>query len=209
LEKQCGLSKASRSEGRIFAQHHEVFLFWRELILSKKLVPPFEIVHIDAHSDMGTNNWGWFYLLGELLHLPLKQRIYPIIDPHFGLSQGNFLAFAIACRWASKVTIVLHPKQEYSLPPIFLKDFNLKSGYIQLKKYTKADLHRLREQKELNPLEVHPLELEPAVPFECIRHFEFHSADPYGYVTLSTSPAFTPKTADRLIPIIKAYIHEI
>ncbi len=53
LEKQCGLSPNAQINGRFITHHHEAFLFWRELILKEQLTTPFEIVHVDAHSDTG------------------------------------------------------------------------------------------------------------------------------------------------------------
>ena len=77
LENRCFLIKDKPTPGRIVKQHHEAFLFWRELILDKKIKIPFELVHIDAHSDIGIADWGWIYIT------TLYYQIFLIEYTHF------------------------------------------------------------------------------------------------------------------------------
>ncbi|MFX1325502.1 MAG: hypothetical protein ACFE8N_11125, partial [Promethearchaeota archaeon] len=51
LENKCLLSKKNRIPGKIVTNHQKAFFFWRELFLNQKIKIPFELVHIDAHSD--------------------------------------------------------------------------------------------------------------------------------------------------------------
>ena len=53
LERQCGLSRDDPLPGASVEHHGEVFFVWRELIASGVLSTPFEIVHVDAHADLG------------------------------------------------------------------------------------------------------------------------------------------------------------
>lgn len=50
LEDTCGLNKY---KGEIFPEHIGVFHAIRELVSRTYLSTPFDIVHIDAHADLG------------------------------------------------------------------------------------------------------------------------------------------------------------
>jgi len=206
LENRCGLSRTKPINGSIVERHHESFFYWRALILAKKLATPFEVVHIDAHSDLGICDWGFIYLMGELLHLPLEERIYPKVDDVFALNEGNYIAFAVACRWISKITFVLHPKwkSDGDLLDLHFKDFDVTSPFLQLKKYLKSDIYRLGATGKLKPLAV-----EPPLPFKMIPYLEYENNKPFSYMILSHSPDYTPETSDELIPIIRNYMNLI
>ena len=57
LEFNCGLNSQNLIYSRIVKEHREAYFFWRELIQESMLKTPFEIVHIDAHSDLGGGIW--------------------------------------------------------------------------------------------------------------------------------------------------------
>ena len=67
LEQQCGLSKTDRIPGRLCEEHVEAFDTWSEWIAAGTLTTPFEVVHVDAHADMGLGDSSYIYLLDELL----------------------------------------------------------------------------------------------------------------------------------------------
>lgn len=99
LEKKCGLSRSKPVKGRLIRHHDEAYYyFWRELISNNKLKVPFDIVHVDAHADLGLGDASWVYILSDLLRLPPEERINPKTTGLDGLSYGNYLAFAIANR---------------------------------------------------------------------------------------------------------------
>lgn len=52
LEKRCGLSKTNKVKGRIVKHHVEAYSFWNDLVNSDGEIVPFEVTHIDAHSDL-------------------------------------------------------------------------------------------------------------------------------------------------------------
>lgn len=52
LEERCGLSKEAPIRGRLFDTHDEALRYWLELIAQDVLSAPFDVVHIDAHSDL-------------------------------------------------------------------------------------------------------------------------------------------------------------
>jgi hypothetical protein len=202
LERQCGLSKSKPLPGKIVVTHDEVFDHWRDEIEKGQLIPPFEVIHVDAHADLGMGDASYFYLMTEHLGKPVSERSYPPIGDWSGIGEGNYLAFAIACRWISKLTYVHHPKSCDDLMPHYMKDNDENSGFIQLKYYGQVDVDTLQRGSQS------PLSLEPEVPFELVPGQLFQNEQPFDRIYLARSPSYTPEAADRLIPIIKKYIVE-
>lgn len=205
LEEQCGLSMANKVRGRFVKHHHEAFYFWRELILAGNLEAPFEVVHVDAHSDTGFGDSGFLYVANNLLHLPPQERINP--DQ---LYAGNYIIKAIACRWVSNIVFVLHPKWNNDIPRFHMKDLKSVSGHtsgqFQLKKYDPTLLNVFTfDQID----DITPLGLEPEVPFSLVEQSRYVEDLPFDYIVLSHSPEYTPPSADALIPIIMEYIDPV
>lgn len=200
LEQRCGLSKINPIKGKVIKHHDEAFFFWRELINKGSLETPFEVVHVDAHADLGLGDASWAYILGDLLRFPPKERINPKTDGMGGLGFGNYLAFSIASRWISQLTFVLHPKWENDLPLFLLKDFDDASGAIQLKLFEKNDIdvHRIRKAR--------PISVEPEVPLKLQKCWDYKTRESFDYIVLCQSPGYTPFTADKLLSVIEGYI---
>lgn len=60
LEEQCGLSTEHPVPGAIFDTHDKALDFWAARVADGRLATPFEVVHVDTHSDLafgppGTN----------------------------------------------------------------------------------------------------------------------------------------------------------
>ena len=194
LENQCNISKENKIKGRIIKKHHEAFYFWKELIHKNELTTPFEVVHVDAHADLGLGDMSYKYIMEELLHKPVNERDSP--NPKH-ICEGNYLAFSIANRWIGKLTYITHPKGGNDLLKEHFMNYDINSGYIQMKKMKDAD----------NPDSI--LSLEPKVKFEKIALADFKDTGDFNYIVLAISPRYTPKRADALIPIFKKYIDEI
>lgn len=62
LEQNLGLSRDNKIPGRIVCGHNESLFFWEELIGSKKLNVPFDVVHVDSHADLGLGEDSIFFL---------------------------------------------------------------------------------------------------------------------------------------------------
>ncbi|KKK45136.1 hypothetical protein LCGC14_0906340 [marine sediment metagenome] len=204
LENRCCLRINNPILGRVIKQHHQAFYFWRQLILNKRISVPFELVHIDAHSDLGVGDWGWIHVTSELLHRPVKERMYPDESSLLGINEANYLAFAIACRWIKKLTFIIHPTWEDDLMEVYFKDFNLNSGYIQLKKFDKEELFEKGFDSEPSLPD-----LEPEIPVLFVPILEYRSKLPFTLLTLSHSKSYTPKASDKLIRVIKSYIKKV
>ena len=149
---------------------------------------------------MGFNS-SYIYICTELLQLPLEKRYYPKRGIHY-LHPGNFVVLAAACRWVEQINFITHPRWPRGLPDLpdyYFKNFDTRSGFIQLKQYKKEDI------KYGDFAYANPVELEPEVPFKTIASEAFISDGRYNYIFLTQSPSYTPLESDKLIPMIMDY----
>lgn len=171
-----------------------------KLIKQNKLTTPFEIVHADMHSDLYPKSYN--YIFGELLHKDLPKRI------DFNRSKmdcTNYLIFAMACGWIEKLTYVTHHGLEYGqdLYPFHFKDWNIYSGFIELKAYEKESLKNYSNFTDEKP---HSVNADKLIPFNSIFMDEYYNNEPFDYVVLCRSEDYTPHESDYLIPVIMEYI---
>jgi len=93
LEHQCHLSKENLLPGRAVVHHVEAYSTWREWIDKGVLHAPFTVIHVDAHSDLGSGGLGNTspkFIETELMALPIADRRYPRLGPN-ALNSGNYL----------------------------------------------------------------------------------------------------------------------
>jgi UPF0489 domain len=107
LEGRCGLGDPL--PGVAVENHGELFAVWRGAVEAGTLVAPFHVTHVDAHADLGLGEASHRYLLTELLYAEPENRRHPRAG-HDGLTDGTYLAFAIACRWVAKIEYVFPPR---------------------------------------------------------------------------------------------------
>lgn len=74
LEQNLRLSKNHKIPGRIVTGHNEALIFWKELINSKMLSDPFDVVHVDSHADLGLGGAAWSFYKNRFLHFLLIQE---------------------------------------------------------------------------------------------------------------------------------------
>jgi hypothetical protein len=208
LELNCGLSQPL--PGYAVEHHGELFFRWRDAIDAGLLVPPFEVVHVDAHADVGLGDYGYMYLLTELLQEPVDSRRNPRTGDD-ALSDGNYLNFAIANRWISKLLYVIggrsddtevaatHRWQPGDLLPYIFEDFDLWTRTIRLPTLDQRNL----SENLLSTDRLQPLGLEPPVPFDWVTVYEFAAEGPFDMVCLARSPSFTPAESDAVYDAIR------
>jgi hypothetical protein len=203
LEHHCGLSSQKKVLGRVITHHHEAFYFLRDLIQGKKATPPFELVHADAHADLGMGDAAYPYIMSELLHLSLFDRMTP---DESEIGPGNYLVFAIACRWVSSLNYVHHVDGGDDVMDIHFKDFTEHSGFIQLKR-----CGSFVEDWDggYNNVSCKVLSLEPPVQFGKVAANSYSEREKFDLIVLSKSPGFTPVTCDPLIEVVSEYIDQI
>lgn len=222
LEQQCSLSRGNRIPGQEFTDHDDAFYTWRHWIERGSLNPPFSIVHVDAHADMGKGDAGWVYLLSDLLALPIKQRREPRRGDD-ALNAGNYLMFAIANRWVDRLTYVFPVRDPWKanwssgfsegvrealssdgepgdLMVMHFRREDWRTGLLELKHCTRETLNSYLWRCRLEPF----IHLEPPVPFAFtpVRDFGFTG---FTHMVLAQSPRYSPPAADNLLPIIREY----
>jgi hypothetical protein len=110
----------------VVEHHNEIFYHWGEAIDAGQMTTPLEVVHVDAHADLGLGDASYAYLMGELAFEPFQKR-YEILRARrpssrnemldldsYALTDGNWLMFALACGWLSNLTYVTNSCAETS-----------------------------------------------------------------------------------------------
>ena len=222
LEQNCHLSKSKRILGRQLVEHVEAFLTWKEWIHQGKLMTPFAVVHVDAHSDLGAGiGLTCHYIETELLAFSPQKRSSPRFDANDGITSANYLAAVIANRWISRLTYVypVDPLPETSENTELIRmrrlltQFNedpepdlprdLPPWCFQGDDRTHIQLAHRRAKDFLKP-ECPPVHLEPPVPFECRKSTEFEFSG-FTHMVLAQSPKYIPESSDPLMSVIREY----
>lgn len=223
LEKNLGLSKEHKIPGRIVTGHNESLCFWQELISAGKLKTPFEVIHVDSHADLGLGYCSHAHIKNVMLGFPVEER--PEHDRYIGINGdikhagiGDYLLYAVAYRWISKIEYCGNPCGECN-DYIWstLKDFH--EEYIW-DKPVENTIQLLYNPKEEEPEYDAPASVkkryidnsikEPEVPLLIIPTVENvkYNGD-FDYAVLAQSPNYTPKSADFIMDIVREYIVEI
>jgi hypothetical protein len=202
LRNQCGLSKHRRLRGKLITTHDEAFFHWRDMKRRGDFCSPFQIVHVDAHADLGMGDASYAYIQTELLHGSEEMRMFPVVGDIRGLGEGNYLAFAIACGWIDSIQYVHHENGGNDLPPFLFKDNNVETGLIRLKRYPLGTtIHELT-----NDPPPAPIGFERDVPIEKIPGPVYRNREKFDIAYLSRSPGYTPSSSDELIDVFAEYL---
>lgn len=194
LRGPCGLR--SPLPGFVTETHDELFTSWRKAISDGVLLPPFNVTHIDAHADLGNGDAGYKYIMTALLFSSPEERQFPSPGPgETGLTEGNFLLFAIACRWISQLEYVYGPGGGGDEIAAVMRGFDLKADAVQLAAMTKKNY---RYPKADGYATVPVAHLEPEVPYRSTKWDKFHAESTYDFACITRSPLYAPSTADPL-----------
>jgi hypothetical protein len=204
--ERCGLSVARPLQGKFVPHHDQVFGQLLEMMKAGELAAPLDVVHADAHADLGCGETALWFIMRELIRLPVEERVGAIQ----GLSEGNFLLFAIACRWLRSLVYVHHPDCFNDMPMLFYPTEVPCKGVLSIPCFPLNQLvspilppQRLLEQG------VEPLWWEPGVQFERVPCGCYVNDQPFDFAFVALSPTFTLTATDRLIPILREYISEL
>ena len=191
LEEQCGLSRAHPVPGRIFDTHDKALDFWLAQMEAGKLQPPFDVVHVDTHSDLAFGPPGTdFVLKAVLTRNPRVRATLGAYREGKKLDEANYLLFALAMRRISSLDNVRNPRSRADIPQVLLDA----DGNIHLNSLT-AQMFAAKNGAE------------PTVPFRVYDDYrDFHAAGEYDFVTLALSPRYAPKEADGLVEVVGEYI---
>jgi hypothetical protein len=205
LRDRCSLEAAL--PGAVVEHHGELFGCWRSAIESSVLKPPFSVVHIDAHADLGFGDNGYVYLMTSLLYCDLKDRSSSKIG-RGRVEDGNYLAFAIACRWISTIEYVFPPGGGDDVLRYFKQGFRRHADHLQLAAMRPSQLKLLRDHLPLLDLDRDPIpwtldHVEPPVSFALTRYQDLAKQPLFDFIFLARSPEYTPLTADPLFDRIR------
>jgi hypothetical protein len=210
LMQRCGLSSSFPKPGGVFEEHDELFDTLNELVQSKQLKVPFELVHVDAHADLGMGQWCPFeHLLTDLMHRPVHERTIPVRGQN-GLNRGTVMLFIAACEWISKFHYVHHPDDGSDFRELLL-DWNDETEQIslQIPKCTTDEMDRVTSYgatvdrwKMLSECCI-PGRL---IPFELSTIDSYAGPSDFDFVFLTRSPGFTPCKADAIFEKIRSMI---
>lgn len=205
LRERCRL--AGTLPGIVVEHHGELFGRWRDAIDAGQLTPPFHVTHVDAHADLGLGDSGYSYLMTSLLFEEPEQRRFPK-EGEGGLEDGNYLAFATACRWLSDLAYIHNGSSGGDDVLLYYRQgFDPAAQNLQLV--------GIRSQQELRENLLTPQNLtiahrEPAIPFQSLQWEQFHAEQPFDFICLARSPPFTPAESDPIFDAIRQqFIEEI
>lgn len=223
LENNLGLSKNKKIKGRIVKGHNEALYFWRELIEQNKLKIPFEVVHVDSHADLGLGYSSWKYILDKLLLYEAKERpnhnhYLDCFGKETTESIGDYLLFAIAYQWISKLTYCANPngdKNDYVLD--ILKDFHENyiwdspvENIIQLAHNVNMERPNYDDSEYLKRHYFSMAQKDPEVPMIIIPTIaDVKYNGDFDFAVMAQSPNYTPMNADFIMDIFREYIEEI
>lgn len=199
LECNCGLHSKKRIPGRVFETHDGALFFWRELLEEKMLFAPFDVVHVDAHSDLAIGAPGPRFILEAVLSRPVADR--PNLEQYVAgqkLDEANYLLFALAFRWIGRLVNVRNPLSRPDIPAhICLQDENGTLCGMLLRSQISALMEQFNGK-------------EPTVGFEVFGDPAlYRETESFDFISLAHSPRYTPAEADFLIDIIRDYIEII
>lgn len=178
--------------------HDEALQWWRQLINAGKLIPPFHVTHIDAHSDLGIGKPGPGYVLYNVLAKPPAKR-WNLEEFYTAgqLDEANYLLFALATRCIGILDNVRNPKSRPDIPErIVLRDMQGACRAICLPQAFSGLF-----EKNNGP--------EPEIPFRVYAdHKDFRASAPYDFISVAISPRYAPKEADTLLPLFNRYMKD-
>lgn len=199
LEERCHLSRTRKAPGRLYETHDGSLCFWDEQIKAGALAPPFEVHHIDAHSDLGIGKPGPDFVLQSVLSQhPSRRADLARYYDSVQLDEANYLLFALGFRWVSALVNVRNPRSRPDIPAkIALQDEQGSYRALLLRSPVSALFEGVNGK-------------EPVVPFAVYADWrEYAAPGPFDFVTAARSPRYAPAAADALFEVIREYVEEM
>jgi len=190
LEEQCGLSRENPVPGAIFDTHDKALDYWAARLHDGSLGAPFEVVHVDTHSDLAFGPPGTNFVLNVVLsRLPQQRADIAAYRKAVELDEANYLLFALAFRWVSRLSYVRNPKSHQDIPRQLLDA----DGNIHLRSF----ISQMMEGKNGR---------EPVIPFDVYDDYTQFQQRGYDFVTMAQSPRYAPASADKIMEIVGRYV---
>ena len=193
LETQCGLSRSRPVPGMIFDTHDKALDFWLARMQRGELSAPFDVVHVDTHSDLAFGPPGTdFVLKAVLTRRPDARAALEAYRAGKKLDEANYLLFALAFRWINRLTYVRNPKSRQDIPGHLLDS----DGNIRLRSVISALMEGTNGR-------------EPTIPFTVFDDYTQFRETGYDFVTMAQSPRYAPASADRIMRLLEPYVMKI
>jgi len=145
---------------------------------------------VDTHSDLAFGPPGIGYVLNVVLSRVSAQRAtLENYRKAVELDEANYLLFALAFCWISRLTYVRNPKSHQDIPSQLLDG----DGNIHLRSFVFQMMEGMNGR-------------EPMIPFEVIDDYRLFRQTGFDFVTMAQSPRYAPKSADRIMALLEPYI---
>lgn len=223
IEENLGLRADAKIKGRIVEGHDGAYYFWEELLTERKIVAPFEVIHIDSHADLGIDRYSVNYICDMISYTSIDQR--PFRSKYYNertqdeadVDIGDYLLFAISNYWISKLTYHGNPARGYiDCNHQILKNFKmpeLSAGgnavtSIQLLHTAGMEKQILSVDKYEQDYYLSNCEKDCEIPFVVTASIDSikYSPGEFDYIVIAHSPDFTPASADFILEEFKKYI---
>jgi hypothetical protein len=217
-EKQCLLSTKRPIPGTAVVHNDEVFEALERHREDGVLEMPFEMVHVDAHADLGVGEYDFSFerITTDVLHRPIGERARGLRTGRGALGFGNWLAFCLACRWIDKLTFVRHHAamddlhqayfSEYLVPrwqhPPERRELNIRMQPLTDDEFATRAWQRTGAWGRKLSM---PIEL-PLIPATVVDRAAFQLERPPDLLLLCLSPGYSPPSADRILKLFKRYL---
>jgi hypothetical protein len=201
LETSFRLEKDAQLTGMLFEHHDEVFWFLSKLQAESDYNLIFSIDHLDGHADLGFGDTSYIHICTDLLFKPKEERYKNLQSK---VTEGNFLAYLIACGWVKELNYINHPGQFNDAFWIYFQNFEYKTEVIKMPALNKSDIDDVIRDRASSIPKINP-KYEPTVPCRLIEYASFNAVKQYDYLFLTKSPEYTPVESDSLIPLIMNY----
>jgi hypothetical protein len=203
LEEQCLLTPGSMVPGIAIQNHDQA---WDILRVHAASDGPVDLVHVDAHSDLGMGDPGYCYLLAEWLHMS------PRPAPERGwtrMNLANWLAFAAAAGFIRKVEFVPRHYPPSDLFPYYLDPPPPSTATtLAFRRITRRELcYDVIGNPNSGPF-LRSRAVVHSVPWRSTSRSTFQMSAPPDFVIVCQSPQFTPQSADRALQLVRSYITE-
>lgn len=141
-------------------------------------------------------------IMTELLFEDPENRSHPQEGGLRGLSDGNYLAFAIANGWVSELVYVYCDGGEngQDVPRTLMENFDQSAANIELKAMHLEQFRKVPMSSIERPDVAHR---EPLVPLRRVPAHSFQAEEAFNLIFLARSPNYTPVASDVLYDIIR------
>lgn len=205
FENNCGLIPNRQIPLFVIKDHHYVLR-----IALEKGFNDINLYHVDAHHDLYCTKSPWFYNQYTNQQVEVREKMALSMGMEY-VNEGNYIGFLLACEKLSSVKYITNFKYGWQKDRpcrMFCKNFDENGSFLQIPRSKKNYCF----EKLDNPYDKidHIEFIGKSVPFDVIdsAHFTCKSML-FDCAFLSCSPEYTPRSSDKLIPIIKSYFNTI